>query len=209
MATRRQGPFPQRIRDVGVVMDLATHDIDLTQWVTGSPYLRVGAFTGHPRGRPHEDLVAASGLLADGTVTSHLVNWLSPAKERLITVTGEGGCLIADTLGSQLWFQRGDAAPARPLGRRPARGGAGRPDPLPRARAGGAVQRAGQLPGRGAARPAEIVTLRQGMHTVQVATAMLTAADSGTTVAGAGRPRWAAGQLVPDAGRGAMRQVPA
>ncbi len=36
VATRRQGPFLGRIRDVGVVMDLATHDIDLTCWVTGA-----------------------------------------------------------------------------------------------------------------------------------------------------------------------------
>ena len=34
VATRRQGPFPHRIADVGVVKDLATHDIDLTAWVT-------------------------------------------------------------------------------------------------------------------------------------------------------------------------------
>ena len=33
IATRRQGPFPSRIADVGVVKDLATHDIDLTAWV--------------------------------------------------------------------------------------------------------------------------------------------------------------------------------
>ena len=35
VVTRRQGPFPGRIADVGVVYDLATHDIDLTAWVTG------------------------------------------------------------------------------------------------------------------------------------------------------------------------------
>ena len=51
VTTRRLGPFPQRIRDVGVVMDLATHDIDLTQWVTGCRYLTVTAFTAHPSGR--------------------------------------------------------------------------------------------------------------------------------------------------------------
>ena len=36
VVTRRQGPFPARIVDAGVVLDLATHDIDLTAWVTGS-----------------------------------------------------------------------------------------------------------------------------------------------------------------------------
>ena len=39
--TRRQGPFPARIADVGVVKDLATHDIDLTAWVTQQPFASV------------------------------------------------------------------------------------------------------------------------------------------------------------------------
>ena len=45
VATRRQGPFPARIADVGVVKDLATHDIDLTAWVTQQPYRSVSART--------------------------------------------------------------------------------------------------------------------------------------------------------------------
>ena len=76
VATRRQGPFPNRIADVGVVKDLGTHDIDLTAWVTGSPFTCVSARTAFKSGREHEDLVAAVGLLADGTLTNHLVNWL-------------------------------------------------------------------------------------------------------------------------------------
>ena len=79
-------------------MDLATHDIDLTQWVTGCRYLKVTAFTARPSGRPHEDLVTVSSLLRDGTVTNHLVNWLSSMKERIITVTGERGCRAAQLL---------------------------------------------------------------------------------------------------------------
>ena len=78
VATRRQGPFPNRIADVGVVKDLATHDIDLTAWVIQSPYARVAAYTAHKSGREHEDLISISAQMQDGTVASHLVNWLSP-----------------------------------------------------------------------------------------------------------------------------------
>jgi predicted dehydrogenase len=35
MVTRRQGSSPHRIADVGMVMDLATHDIDQKAWVAG------------------------------------------------------------------------------------------------------------------------------------------------------------------------------
>jgi UDP-N-acetylglucosamine 3-dehydrogenase len=102
IATRRQGPFPARIADVGVIKDLATHDIDLTAWVAGSKYTSISARTAHKSGRPHEDLVAATGLLANGIITSHLVNWLTPFKERLTIVTGERGTLVADTLTADL-----------------------------------------------------------------------------------------------------------
>jgi predicted dehydrogenase len=102
IATRRQGPFPARIADVGVIKDLATHDIDLTAWVAGSKFASISARTAHKSGRPHEDLVAATGLLANGIITSHLVNWLTPFKERLTIVTGERGTLVADTLTADL-----------------------------------------------------------------------------------------------------------
>jgi UDP-N-acetylglucosamine 3-dehydrogenase len=104
MTTSRQGPFPGRIRDVGVVKDLATHDLDLAHFVTGARYVGLAARTAHRSGRPYEDLLAVVGWLADGTVTSHLVNWLSPMKERRIVVTGERGCLVADTLTADLTY---------------------------------------------------------------------------------------------------------
>ena len=104
VVTRRQGPFPARIADVGVVKDLATHDIDLTAWITGQPYASVSARTALRTGREHEDLVAFVGTLRDGTITSHLINWLSPLKERVTILTGEKGAFVADTLTADLTF---------------------------------------------------------------------------------------------------------
>ena len=49
-------------------------------------------------------MVAAVGQLADGTMVNHLVNWLSPLKERSTVVTGERGCFVADTLTADLTF---------------------------------------------------------------------------------------------------------
>lgn len=104
IATRRQGPFPGRISDVGVVMDLASHDLDLTAFISGSEFAAISARTAHKSGREHEDLVAATGQLQDGTITNHLVNWLSPMKERVTVVTGDKGTFIADTLTADLTF---------------------------------------------------------------------------------------------------------
>ncbi|MGH8932568.1 MAG: Gfo/Idh/MocA family protein [Egibacteraceae bacterium] len=102
VATRRQGPFPQRIRDVGAVKDLATHDLDVTTFLAGARFAAVSARTVYARATEHEDLVAATGLLDDGTVTNHLVNWITPMRERVTTVTGERGCFVADTLTGDL-----------------------------------------------------------------------------------------------------------
>jgi predicted dehydrogenase len=166
VATRRQGPFSGRIRDVGAVMDLATHDIDLTCWVTGSGYLKVAAFTACPAGSGHEDLVTVSGQLSDGTVASHLVNWLSPAKERVVTVTGAHGCLIADALAGELTLRRhgGDLIRC--------------PVPAREALRGELEAFRDAVLGR----PAGIVTMRQGAAAVAVAEAAITAARDGAGV---------------------------
>lgn len=102
VATRRQGPFPGRIADVGVIKDLASHDIDLTAWVTQQEFVSVNARTAHQSGRPHEDMVVAVGTLTGGTITSHIVNWLTPFKERVTIISGEKGVLVADTLTADL-----------------------------------------------------------------------------------------------------------
>lgn len=104
ISTSRQGPFPDRIRDVGVIKDLGTHDIDLTMWVSGQSFRSVSARVAHRAGRPHEDLVVAIGELDGGIVTNHQVNWLSPTKERQIVVTGSKGRLLADTITADLTF---------------------------------------------------------------------------------------------------------
>ena len=183
IATRRQGPFPARIRDVGVVMDLATHDIDVTHWVTGSRYRTVAAFAGRPSGRTHEDLVAVSGLLCDGTVTSHLVNWLSPIKERVFAVTGQRGCLVADTLATELWYHRnGSVTMADPHD--PPFHGASEGD-LIRYAVGKREALVTELENfRDAVlgKPADIVTMRQGVETVEVATAVLAVSGDGGAV---------------------------
>lgn len=104
ITTSRQSPFPVRIADVGVVKDLATHDIDLTAWLADSTYASIHAEVTHRAGRQHEDMVVASGKMANGIVVNHTVNWLAPFKERRTTVIGEKGAFIADTATGDLTY---------------------------------------------------------------------------------------------------------
>ncbi|MFJ8580590.1 Gfo/Idh/MocA family protein [Micromonospora sp. NPDC093277] len=183
VVTRRQGPFPHRIADVGVVMDLATHDIDLTAWVTGQEYRSVSARTVFRSGRLHEDMVAVVGQLADGTMVNHLVNWLSPLKERSTVITGDRGCFVADTLTADLTFYANGAIDTEWEALRAFRGVAEgdmvryaipKREPLlvEHERFRDAVE----------GKNSDIVTLRQGLRTVQVAAALLRSASDGSTV---------------------------
>ncbi|WP_298328587.1 Gfo/Idh/MocA family oxidoreductase [Haloactinopolyspora sp.] len=181
--TRRQGPFPARIADVGVVKDLATHDIDLTAWVLDSSYASVSARTVHKSGREHEDLVAVTGQLANGVVTSHLVNWLSPMKERVTIVTGERGTFVADTLHADLTFYANGSVPTVWDDVAQFRGvsegdvityAITKPEPL---RTEHEALRDAVL-----GKSSEIVTMQQGFATVVVADAVLRSAAEGRTV---------------------------
>ena len=106
VATERIGPFPDRVRDVGVIKDLATHDLDLVRWLGGAPVERVSAETQHRMGREHEDLVLATGRLENAISFNCVVDWLSPTKVRQTRVLGERGMLVADTLTADLTFYR-------------------------------------------------------------------------------------------------------
>ena len=101
---QRLGPFPQRVRDVGVVIDLATHDLDLMRFLTGSEIVRVYAETRRKVHTTREDMVSGLLRLEDGSVGLLQINWLTPTKIRQMTVTGERGMFRADYLTQDLYF---------------------------------------------------------------------------------------------------------
>jgi predicted dehydrogenase len=183
VSTRRQGPFPNRIADVGVVMDLATHDIDLTAWVTERPYRSVAAHAQHKSGRQHEDLVAVVAQLEGGTVANHLVNWLSPMKERVTVVTGERGCFVANTLDADLTFHENGLVPTQwdhvssfrgVVEGNSTRYAIPKPEPL--------RVELEQFRDAVLGKDADVISMRDGLSAVQVAEACIASARSGSTV---------------------------
>jgi len=111
ISTVRQGPFPGRLQDVGVALDLATHDVDLTSWIAQSGYRAVGAYASRLSDHEHEDLLTVVGQLRNGVVVNHVINWLSPKKERRTLVTGTRGVFQIDTLSSDLIFYENGSVP--------------------------------------------------------------------------------------------------
>jgi predicted dehydrogenase len=110
ISTTRTGPFPLRIGDTGVVHDLATHDIDIVHWLLGD-FSSLRAELGNQIDASREDMVEAIGRLQNDTIVSISVNWLTPMKQRTVTVLGERGALIADLLTSDLTFYSNSAIP--------------------------------------------------------------------------------------------------
>ncbi len=115
IASRRAGPFPARIRDVGVTVDLATHDVDILSWIAGERPVRVAAETARRVHADHEDLLFALLHFPSGATGMLDVNWLTPVKRRQLVVTGEEGMFELDYLTQRLTFTTGDDAAAPQL----------------------------------------------------------------------------------------------
>jgi predicted dehydrogenase len=107
---RRQGPFPARIRDVGVVIDLAVHDLDVMRYISDAEVVRVYAETERRIHSEHEDLLTCLLRLGNGTVGTLAVNWLTPAKIRELFVIGERGMFRVDYLTQDLYFYENNTA---------------------------------------------------------------------------------------------------
>lgn len=94
LSSRRVGPFAQRITDVGITMDMATHDIDIARYLTGSEPVEILAKSSKVK---HQKGDCALMLIDFGYVTASIeVNWFTPHKVRTLVVTGTKGIAYAD-----------------------------------------------------------------------------------------------------------------
>ncbi len=102
----RVGPLPARIRDAGVALDLATHDLDIMQHVLGRDVTRVSAEGTRFLHASEEDLLTALLRFGeDGPFGLLDVNWLTPDKRRELTILGENGQLHADYVTQDVWYR--------------------------------------------------------------------------------------------------------
>lgn len=108
---RRIGPFPARIRDVGVIIDLATHDLDIMHYLTVSNVARLHAEVVRRLHATHEDLLSAVLRYENNIIGVLDINWLTPTKVRELSVIGERGMFVANYLTQDLALYENDAAP--------------------------------------------------------------------------------------------------
>ncbi len=105
---RRLGPFPPRIRDVGVVLDLATHDIDVMRYIADTEVERVYAETQRRIHTSREDSLLGVLRFSNEATGMLDINWLTPTKVRELTVTGERGMFQVNYLTQDLYFYEND-----------------------------------------------------------------------------------------------------
>lgn len=107
---RRLGPFPTRIQDVGVILDLATHDLDVMRFLISCDVEKVYAETARCIHTDHEDILSGLLRFTDGTIGVLDVNWLTPTKVRELSVTGEKGTFMVNYLVQDLYFYENSIA---------------------------------------------------------------------------------------------------
>ncbi len=107
---RRIGPFPPRIQDVGVVFDLATHELNVMEYLTGSGIRSLSAEVKRTLHADHEDLVSGIVRFEDQSVGVLDINWLTPTKIRQLSILGERGMFLVNYLTQELWFYENRSA---------------------------------------------------------------------------------------------------
>jgi predicted dehydrogenase len=110
--TVRSGPFPKRLygsKD-GVVIDLAVHDLDLVHFLFG----RIEhVYAHHIRTESHDQDIYARVMFktVKGILGSSEFSWISPRKERSLSIYGDKGMLTGNLVDQEVWFyENGDVS---------------------------------------------------------------------------------------------------
>ena len=101
IAITRVGPFPPRMSNVGVVIDLAVHDIDLIRWFTESDIVEVQPQLSSAVAE-REDIALLQFRTASGVLAHINTNWLTPFKARNVTVATREKYIMGDLLTRQV-----------------------------------------------------------------------------------------------------------
>ena len=96
-SAKRVGPFPPRIKDVGVTVDLAIHDLDVMYYLLDDPIKEIYANMGSILETcEYEDHAEIMTKFESGIIGMLEVNWLTPYKKRELEITGVDGIISLD-----------------------------------------------------------------------------------------------------------------
>jgi len=102
---KRVSEWPSRIGDVGVVKDMAIHDIDITRYLFGEEPTAVYAKTGCMQHKKFEDYAQIMLTFDSGKSAFIESNWLTPYKTRTLVVTGSKAIMKLDYITQELTIE--------------------------------------------------------------------------------------------------------
>ena len=102
ISTRRVSKLPGRIRDVGVVLDLGIHDIDLVMSFMQEKPKTVFAIGGKHHDIENEDHAMISMGFSNGRSATVEVNWITPMRVRQLTITCDKGLVTIDHMAQTI-----------------------------------------------------------------------------------------------------------
>ncbi len=103
--SHRLGPLAERIRDVGVVLDLMIHDLDLILTLVRSEVAAIDA-VGVPVVTPYEDIANARIRFQSGCVANVTVSRVTPERQRRVRFFQRDAYLALDYLAPRLDIYR-------------------------------------------------------------------------------------------------------
>lgn len=101
LSTTRVGPYLPRIRDAGVIVDNAIHDIDVMRFLTEKNVNRVFARIGSKKTR-FDDYASILMEFEDNVLGTIEVNRLTPTKIRNLSVTCTDGFAMVDYISQDI-----------------------------------------------------------------------------------------------------------
>jgi UDP-N-acetylglucosamine 3-dehydrogenase len=120
ISTTRVGPYNPRIRDVGVILDIGVHDIDVISYLYGSDINQVYAVAGADI-HSFEDHATIHMRLDHSFSGLVEVNWLTPHKIRKLTAVGVDGVAYLDYIDQTVelhdsgWIRKAKIEQKEPL----------------------------------------------------------------------------------------------
>jgi len=118
---RRVGPYVPRIRDIGVVLDLATHDIDIAHLIYGEWPRNIYAQVERVVNEVYEDSAIVMLKFSGSKVAIIEANRITPFKERKLIVTGTKAVAYLDYINQKLtvhtpeWIMESNIMKEEPL----------------------------------------------------------------------------------------------
>lgn len=102
---RRVSQWPERIGDVGVIKDLAVHDIDVTRYLFDDEPVEVFAKAGNFRHKKFEDHAQILVTFKGGKTAFIEANWLTPYKIRKLIVTGSEAIMTLNYITQEIMIE--------------------------------------------------------------------------------------------------------